>query len=74
MKVLLMSLALAGASIAQTYDVVLTGGRAMDPESGLDAVRNVGIGPNPRIELVTGLSVPLARSKRRAFVDRLRSE
>jgi N-acyl-D-aspartate/D-glutamate deacylase len=28
---------------AQTYDVVLGGGRVMDPESGLDAVRNVGI-------------------------------
>lgn len=27
----------------QTYDVVLTGGRVMDPETGLDAVRNVGI-------------------------------
>jgi len=28
---------------AQTYDLVLRGGRVMDPESGLDAVRNVGI-------------------------------
>jgi len=28
---------------AQNYDVVLRGGRVMDPESGLDAVRNVGI-------------------------------
>jgi N-acyl-D-aspartate/D-glutamate deacylase len=28
---------------AQTYDVVLSGGRVMDPETGLDAVRNVGI-------------------------------
>jgi len=28
---------------AQQYDVVLEGGRAMDPETGLDAVRNVGI-------------------------------
>jgi N-acyl-D-aspartate/D-glutamate deacylase len=26
-----------------TYDVVIAGGRVMDPESGLDAVRNVGI-------------------------------
>jgi N-acyl-D-aspartate/D-glutamate deacylase len=26
-----------------TYDVVLAGGRVMDPESGLDAIRNVGI-------------------------------
>jgi dihydroorotase len=28
---------------AQNYDVVLRSGRVMDPESGLDAVRNVGI-------------------------------
>lgn len=28
---------------AQTYDIVLQHGRVMDPESGLDAVRNVGV-------------------------------
>ena len=28
---------------AQVYDLVLAGGRVMDPESGLDAIRNVGI-------------------------------
>ena len=28
---------------AQQYDVVLEGGRVMDPETGLDAIRNVGI-------------------------------
>ena len=28
---------------AQQYDVVLEGGRVMDPETGLDAMRNVGI-------------------------------
>ena len=28
---------------AQQYDVVLEDGRVMDPESGVDAVRNVGI-------------------------------
>src|SRR5215467_9920995 len=27
----------------EVYDVVITGGRIMDPESGLDAVRNIGI-------------------------------
>jgi N-acyl-D-aspartate/D-glutamate deacylase len=27
----------------QPFDIVITGGRVMDPESGLDAVRNVGI-------------------------------
>src|SRR5271155_5749829 len=28
---------------AQQYDLVLEGGRVIDPETGLDAVRNVGI-------------------------------
>ena len=31
---------------AQTYDIVLQHGRVMDPESGLDAVRSVGITGN----------------------------
>lgn len=39
---LLMPL-LAGAQPATQYDVVVAGGRVMDPESGLDAVRHVGI-------------------------------
>ena len=26
-----------------TYDIVISGGRVIDPESGLDAIRNVGI-------------------------------
>lgn len=35
---------LAGTLLfAQQYDIVLEGGRVMDPETGLDAVRNVGI-------------------------------
>ncbi len=36
-------LVLAGAALAQEYDVVLAHGRVMDPASGLDAVRYVGI-------------------------------
>src|SRR5208282_4176952 len=28
---------------AQQFDLVLQGGRVMDPETGLDAVRNVGV-------------------------------
>ncbi len=40
---LLVSLAFAAPAAAQTYDLVLSSGRVMDPESGLDAVRNVGI-------------------------------
>jgi len=37
--VLLLSVPL----FAQSYDVVLAGGRVIDPETGLDAIRNVGI-------------------------------
>ena len=33
----------APAAAQETYDIVLAGGRVMDPETGLDAVRNVGI-------------------------------
>ena len=31
------------ASLAQQYDVVIANGRVMDPETGLDAARNVGV-------------------------------
>ncbi|MGA9389445.1 MAG: amidohydrolase family protein [Candidatus Sulfotelmatobacter sp.] len=45
MRSLLLSylLALSTLMAAQQYDLVLEGGRVMDPETGLDAVRNVGI-------------------------------
>ena len=33
----------AAGAAAQSYDLVLAGGRVMDPESGLDAVRHLGI-------------------------------
>ena len=39
---LLLAMALASCSTA-TYDLVIRGGRVMDPETGLDAVRNVGV-------------------------------
>ena len=42
-----LSLSLMGCTIPENdavgYEIVLTGGRVIDPESGLDAVRNVGI-------------------------------
>src|ERR1700722_11942559 len=50
--ILLLSLFLATPAFAQTYDIVLKGGRVMDPESGLDAIRNVGISKG-RIERIT---------------------
>jgi N-acyl-D-aspartate/D-glutamate deacylase len=40
----LFLLALSASSLsAQQFDLVLEGGRVMDPETGVDAVRNVGI-------------------------------
>jgi len=36
-------LGLSSIASAQNYDVVINGGRVMDPETGLDAIRNVGI-------------------------------
>ena len=43
MKLTLLAVVAASSLAAQTYDVVLSGGRVMDPESGLDGVRNIGI-------------------------------
>jgi N-acyl-D-aspartate/D-glutamate deacylase len=40
---LVLFLGLGHFAAAQQYDVVLEGGRVMDPETSLDAVRNVGI-------------------------------
>jgi N-acyl-D-aspartate/D-glutamate deacylase len=40
---LLLVTACALAMSGQTYDLVIRGGRVLDPESGLDAVRNMGI-------------------------------
>lgn len=37
------ALSLAGCATAPSYDLVLAGGRVMDPASGLDAVRHLGI-------------------------------
>jgi len=45
MQNLFLALCLLGAATAaaQQYDLVLEGGRVLDPETSLDAVRNVGI-------------------------------
>jgi len=39
----LLGITLAGCAKAPEYDIVLKGGRVMDPASGLDTIRNVGI-------------------------------
>lgn len=40
---LCVCLMIACPAFSQTYDLVIEGGRVIDPESGVDAVRNVGI-------------------------------
>jgi N-acyl-D-glutamate deacylase len=42
-KVRLWLLLFPSLLVGQNYDVVLRGGRVIDPESGLDATRNVAI-------------------------------
>ena len=39
---------------AQQYDLVLEGGRVMDPETGMDAVRNVGIRDGKIVRVSSG--------------------
>lgn len=53
MRILLFILLLASPALAQTseYDIVLKNGRVMDPETGLDAIRNVGIRGNRIAEI-----------------------
>src|SRR5439155_4466341 len=45
-----------GSSARTDYDVVILNGRAMDPETGLDAIRNVGI-RGGKIETVSSESL-----------------
>ncbi len=58
MRKLLFSLCLLGFSsttaAAQQYDLVLEGGRVLDPETGLDAVRNVGIRDGKIVRISSG--------------------
>lgn len=43
MTLCLLLVLASSASFAQQYDLVIEGGRVLDPETGLDAIRNVGI-------------------------------
>jgi len=44
---------MAGMSMAATYDVVILNGRVMDPETGFDAVANVGISSGWIVRITT---------------------
>lgn len=45
-----------GAAHAQEYDLIILNGRVIDPETKLDAIRNVGI-KNGRIQVVTEAAI-----------------
>jgi dihydroorotase len=49
---LILLMLLASLAAGQPYDLVVTGGRVLDPETGLDAIRHVGI-RNGRIAAVS---------------------
>jgi N-acyl-D-aspartate/D-glutamate deacylase len=49
---LALSAVLLACGSAPTYDIVIANGRVMDPESGLDSVRNIGIRAG-RIEAIS---------------------
>jgi N-acyl-D-aspartate/D-glutamate deacylase len=46
---------------AQTYDIVIAGGRVIDPETGLDAIRNIAI-VNGKIGRISAEQIPGART------------
>lgn len=48
---LLFTIALSATAQVADYDIVLKNGRVMDPETGLDAIRNVGIKGNRIMEI-----------------------
>ncbi|HKT89134.1 MAG TPA: amidohydrolase family protein, partial [Candidatus Sulfotelmatobacter sp.] len=52
---------------AQQYDLVIEGGRVMDPETGLDAVRNVGI----RDGKIAKISTKTLKGQRVIYADNL---
>ena len=48
---------LYGTARSETYDVVISQGRVMDPESGLDSIRNLGINGG-KIRAISSDSLP----------------
>ena len=61
MRLIIILVAAAALCAAQSYDIVLHGGRVIDPESGLDAVRDVAITlqPSPFAIWIAAVPTPL---------------
>src|SRR5512143_2445676 len=58
---LLLAAALTGILSAQTYDLVISGGRVLDPANNLDAIRSIGI-RNGKIATVSAAPLRGART------------
>jgi dihydroorotase len=58
---LVAAIAAPARAAEERYDLVIRGGRVIDPQSGLDAVRNVGL-RDGRIAAVTGTALVAART------------
>ena len=43
LRAIAICILLCAPALCQTYDIVIRGGRVLDPETGLDAIRDVGI-------------------------------
>jgi hypothetical protein len=54
--ILIVAVAVAMPAHAKDYDLVILNGRVMDPESGLDVIRNVGV-KDGKIAIVTKRSI-----------------
>ncbi len=65
---LLLTTTYAAPAAVETYDLVIAGGRVIDPESGLDAVRNIGIqgdriaSMRPRATIASRAGTPSTRT------------
>ncbi|MGH7637482.1 MAG: amidohydrolase family protein [Gemmatimonadaceae bacterium] len=59
-RVMLAFVVLAAVADAQTHDLIIANGRVMDPESGLDAIRHIGVRAG---RIATISTTPLAGSR-----------
>ena len=56
LAVVALSIALVSTASAKEYDLVISNGRVMDPETNLDEIANVGI-EGGRIAAITGKQI-----------------
>ena len=52
-SLIIIKFALITSILAQSYDIVINDGRVMDPETGFDGIRNVGIRGDRIVEITS---------------------